>query len=119
MQLTLNLLVLHCKDINATRRFYEHLGFKFTSEKHGKGPEHYASENAGFVLELYPAKDEQQIDQVRLGFSIPLLADVSGDVRHNPEITILKSPYTAGDRLLMLLQDPDGRKVEISQQLHF
>ena len=90
----------------------------FTKEKHDKGPEHYASQNSGFVLELYPVPDGQTPDNVRLGFSVPLLADLAGNVRHSSEVTVLKPPYATADRLIMLLQDPDGRKVEISQPLY-
>jgi hypothetical protein len=118
MPLNLNLLVLRCRDVELTRRFYEKLGFVFTEECHGSGPRHYASESGPFVLELYPCTAAQPPDNVRLGFSTPLLANVSGDIRHDLEMTVLKPPYTAGDRLLMLLQDPDGRKVEVSQALH-
>jgi lactoylglutathione lyase len=118
MGIAVNLLVLRCKDVEATRRFYEQLGAVFTKEKHGAGPEHYAWENAGFVMELYPTRKDQLPDGVRLGFATSLLADVSGPVLHSPGIKVLKPPYATADRLIMLLEDPDGRKVEISQQLH-
>jgi hypothetical protein len=32
-------------------------------------------------------------------------------------MNIVKQPYATADRLVMLLQDPDGRKVELSQPL--
>jgi lactoylglutathione lyase len=118
MTLDLNLLVLRCRDVELTRRFYEKLGFVFTEERHGTGPHHFAWAKNGFVLELYPTPQGQPPDNVRLGFSTPLLADVSGTIRHDPEVTVLKPPDTTADRLVMLLQDPDGRKVEVSQQLH-
>jgi hypothetical protein len=119
MELAVNLLVLRCKDVELTRRFYEKLGISFATEKHGNGPEHYAWQNAGFVLELYPASPRQAPDNVRLGFSTPLLADISGNVLYSPDIKVAKPPYATADRLLMLLGDPDGRMVEISQALHF
>jgi hypothetical protein len=37
MKLAVNLLVLRCKDIEVTRRFYEQLGLAIVEEKHGKG----------------------------------------------------------------------------------
>lgn len=114
----MNLLVLRCKDIEVTRRFYEKLGVDFVEEKHGAGPQHYASEIAGVVLELYPAAEDQAPDNIRIGFSTPFLADLSGNLRHNAAVNILKQPHVTADRLMMLLQDPDGRKVEISQPLH-
>jgi hypothetical protein len=94
------------------------LGLVFAEERHGTGPRHYAWAKDGFVLELYPASAGQPPDNVRLGFSTAVLADVSGAIRHDPEVTMLKPPYTTVDRLVLLLQDPDGRKVEVSQRLH-
>jgi lactoylglutathione lyase len=118
MEIAISLLVLRCTDVNLTRRFYELLGLVFAEEKHGTGPLHYAWENGGFVLELYPASGQQVPDNVRLGFSTPFLADVSGNIVHRPDIKVLKAPYTTDDRVVMLLEDPDGRKVEVSQLLH-
>jgi catechol 2,3-dioxygenase-like lactoylglutathione lyase family enzyme len=118
MELGVSLLVLRCKDVNATRRFYEELGLVFTKEKHGAGPEHYAWDNGGFVFELYPTADNQPPDNVRLGFSTSLLADLVGNLRHTRNVTVLKGPHATSDRLVMVHQDPDGRNVEISQVLH-
>jgi lactoylglutathione lyase len=118
MKLAVNLLVLRCKDIEVTRRFYEQLGLVFVKEKHGSGPQHYAWESGGFVLELYPAAEGQSSDNVRVGFSTPALADLAGILRDRSDVTVVKQPYTTADRLVMLLQDPDGRKVEMSQPLH-
>lgn len=118
MELAINLLVLRCKDMEATRRFYEQLGLAFFTERHGAGPQHYAWQSAGFVLELYPAATNQAPDNVRLGFSTSLLADVTGRIRPGADVKVLKPPHSTGDRLVMLLEDPDGRKVEVSQLLH-
>jgi lactoylglutathione lyase len=118
MKLAVNLLMLRCNDIEVTRCFYEQLGLSFVKEKHGTGPQHYAWESGGFVLELYPAAAGQAPDNVRIGFSTPLLADLSGTLRRSTDMNILKQPYATADRLVMLLQDPDGRKVEVSQPLH-
>jgi catechol 2,3-dioxygenase-like lactoylglutathione lyase family enzyme len=118
MKLAVNLLVLRCKDVEVTRSFYQKLGLNFVEEKHGSGPRHYAWESGDFVLELYPAAEGQTPDNVRIGFSTPFLADLSGDLRHSSAMNILKQPYATADRMVMLLQDPDGRKVEISQPLH-
>src|SRR5262249_37320314 len=118
MSLAVNLLVLRCKDVELTRLFYERLGLEFNSEKHGNGPQHYAWESGGFVLELYPAGEGKPADIVRIGFATPLLADVAGNVRHSADMNVLKPPYATADRLVMLLEDPDGRKVEVSQRLH-
>ena len=119
MTLAVNLLVLRCKDLEITRRFYEQLGLVFVDEKHGTGPQHYAWEHGGFVLELYPAGEGQPTDNVRIGFSTPSLADLAGNLRHRLGVNVLKTPYATADRLVMLLEDPDGRKIEVSQALHW
>src|SRR5262249_24705046 len=103
MKLAVNLLVLRCKDIEVTRRFYEQLGLAFVEEKHGKGPQHYAWESRGFVLELYPTAEGQAPDNVRIGFSTPLLADLAGNLRHSSNVNVVKQPYATADRLMMLL----------------
>jgi lactoylglutathione lyase len=118
MEIAVSLLVLRCKDVEVTLRFYERLGLVFTKERHGAGPEHYACEIAGVVLELYPTAENQAADGVRLGFSTPLLAHIAGNIHHCSDVTVLKPTYATADRLVMLLQDPDGRKVEVSQLLH-
>jgi catechol 2,3-dioxygenase-like lactoylglutathione lyase family enzyme len=116
MKIAVNLLVLRCKDMELTRRFYEQLGLLFAEEKHGTGSPHYAWESGGLVLELYPATEGQQPDQVRIGFSTPALAALADNLRDRPDVKVLKVYVRAG-RHFMLLQDPDGRKVEVTQSL--
>jgi catechol 2,3-dioxygenase-like lactoylglutathione lyase family enzyme len=118
MKLSINLLVLRCASIEETKKFYELLGFKFCREQHGKGPEHFAAENYGFVLELYPLSASQSPDNIRIGFSTPSMAEISGNLLHTSDVTVIKKPYGFNKQLIMLVQDPDGRKVEISQPLH-
>jgi lactoylglutathione lyase len=108
---------LRCKDLDVTRRFYEKIGLVFQKERHGTGLEHYASEIQGFVLELYPVTASQPSDSIRLGFATDNLAEVAGSIRHSTDVMVLKPPYTSADRVMMLLQDPDGRRVEVSQSL--
>jgi hypothetical protein len=116
-KLSIGLLVLRCNDIEVTRAFYDQLGFVFSLEKHGSGPEHFACERDGFVLELYPSSDRHPPDKVRFGLALTLSADSSGDILQYPNLKVLRTPDVVGNRLVMLLEDPDGRKVEISQAL--
>ena len=37
---------------------FECLGLTFVREQHGEGPEHYACEKDGRVLEIYPKKNK-------------------------------------------------------------
>lgn len=57
----INLLVLRCKELEASKQFYELLGFNFVKEKHGEGPTHYSSQGAGFVFELYPLSKNEAL----------------------------------------------------------
>lgn len=118
MNISINLLVLRCKDIDLTRRFYEQLGLLFIEEKHGKGPVHYACNNGGFVLELYPTTDGQSPDNIRVGFLTTDLVTLNGDLVNGSGVKVLKPPAATADRIVMVLEDPDGRKVEISQLLN-
>ena len=68
-RMRLNLVVLRCGDVEASRRFYESLGARFASHAHGSGPEHYASQSDDIVLELYPAEDGPS-DSAGLGFVV-------------------------------------------------
>src|SRR5260370_25202440 len=106
MDLAVSLLVLRCKDVEATRRFYERLGLIFTKEKHSAGPEHYVWESAGFVLELYPSSENQPADCVRLGFSTSLLTDLAGHLRPFSCGTVPKPTYATADPLRPLLHYP-------------
>ena len=90
----LNLLVLRCRDIEATRPFYTQLGLTFTREQHGSGPVHYSTYLGGLLLELYPTNGEP--DNVRLGFSIP------------PALLTQFNLTDHGNR------DPDGRVLVLS-----
>ncbi len=94
----LNLLVLRCRDIEATRTFYTQLGLTFTREQHGNGPVHYSTYLGRLLLELYLTNGES--DNIRLGFSVPpaLLAQFNTHTQDLPQ----------GCR------DPDGRFVALS-----
>ena len=102
----LNLLVLRCKNIELTKAFYEKLGLKFVKEKHGKGVEHYATYVGEMVLELYPLKKGLEIEQSRLGFSVELhcLESMKDEAI---------SCYEFNGQNIVVVQDPDGRKVEL------
>ena len=52
---TLDLLVLRCTDIRATRSFYELVGVAFVLEQHGGGPDHFAAALDEVTFEMYPA----------------------------------------------------------------
>lgn len=100
------LLVIYTESVARCRAFYEGLGLRFVRERHGTGPEHWATVlDGGMVLELYPSEGDRVTHAIRLGFAVPPTA---------PD-----PPLPLGRHLLT---DPDGRKVELyvrSPQLTF
>ena len=109
----LNLLVLRCRDLEACRAFYEHLGLTFAPHVHGTGPRHYAAEAHDFTLELYPGPADENADQTGLGFTVPDLASVHAYLANaglNPG-AVKQNPWG----LTFVLRDPDGRRIELQQ----
>jgi hypothetical protein len=91
------LLVLYSPRLEECMRFYGGLGLRFTPERHGRGPRHYAAVlTDGSVFELYPARPGRETGALRLAFSLPGAATTP--------------PLTPGRHQLA---DPDGRIVEI------
>ena len=91
------LLVLYSPRLEECRRFYEDLGLRFTSERHGQGPHHYAAVLADrSVFEIYPSSPGRETGAVRLGLTIAGAA---------------ATPPLAPGRHLRT--DPDGRTIDI------
>jgi len=105
----LNLLVLRCKNIEITKAFYEKLDLTFIKEKHGKGVEHYATYIGDMVLELYPLKEGRVVEESRLGFS------VEKSCFENMKKYMISS-YEFNARCIVVVQDPDGRKIELVER---
>ena len=109
----LNLLVLRCRDPEASRAFYERFGFVFAEHVHGAGPRHFAAETGGFVLELYPAPSAEYGDQTGVGFAV---ADLRG--LHERLVAGGLGPGAIKDNpwgVSFVVRDPDGRRVEVQQ----
>jgi len=103
----LNLLVLRCENIEASRKFYEQLGLIFVKEKHGKGVEHYSSCLESLVFEIYPLAKGESPCNSRLGFSIQSIRSLISKID-------IHSQYEFNGKINYVVVDPDGRKVEIS-----
>jgi catechol 2,3-dioxygenase-like lactoylglutathione lyase family enzyme len=112
MTLLLNLLVLKTKQLEKLKDFYTNLGLEFIYHKHGDGLLHYSCvlEN-GFVFEIYPT-DQELSDSTRIGFKVNDLKLIREKMQENP-IQIIKNTKQELNEVIILL-DPDGRKVEIS-----
>jgi predicted enzyme related to lactoylglutathione lyase len=113
---SLRLLVLRSRQIQTLKVFYESLGLKFSEEKHGRGPQHYAAILGTLVLELYP------LQETNTGSDIPRLGFEVSDVEKACEkakaagATIKQAPKKTDHGVQALLLDPDGRTVELTQE---
>lgn len=111
----LNLLVLRAHDPARLAAFYSRLGLNFVRHRHGSGPEHFASENAGGVFEIYPAREpDGPSRQVRLGFAI---ADVRQTVAQLSAsgVEIVTAPAASPWGLRAVVADPEGHRVELTE----
>ena len=108
-----NLLVIRSTDIERAVRFYESLGMVFGRERHGAGPEHYASAMGGFVFEIYPRRSEADSTlATRIGFHVD---DVDGLVEtvRREGLEVVRGPFDREDGRVAVLKDFDGHTVEI------
>ena len=111
----LKLLVLRAADLSRSHDFYTCIGLDLQLEQHGAGPQHYACEMEGFVVEIYPARstDEKNAGGM-LGFEVASLAPVLHGLAAMgvvPKQALLMLPHG----LRVLVQDLDGRTVELVQ----
>jgi lactoylglutathione lyase len=105
----LNLLVVRCQDLEASRRFYCALGLPLKTEQHGAGPVHYSCQLRETVLELYPAR--ARVSCVRLGFTVPDVRVAVASVR-SLGASVDREP-TADDETAVV-RDPDNNHVDLS-----
>jgi catechol 2,3-dioxygenase-like lactoylglutathione lyase family enzyme len=106
---SLDLLVLRCSNLEASKVFYESLGLSLKPEQHGSGPPHYSTLLGETVLELYPATTPAPT--VRLGVSVPQLEKALAAVTALGDFVL--SSELEGTPARALVRDPDGNKVEL------
>ena len=108
-----NLLVIRSDDIHQAVEFYQAMGMEFERHAHGSGPEHYASESAGFVFEIYPKKNENDdTRRTRIGFRV---GDVDGVVSRlkQAQATVVTEPVDTQWGRRAVVRDFDGHTVEL------
>jgi hypothetical protein len=115
--MNINLLVIRTSNPKVLKTQYEKLGFEFDYHRHGKGPYHYASEQNGFVFEIYPlTKSMTKADaNIRLGFDIVDLNLVMDNLKDTD--WIIKSEIKDTEwGIVAIIQDLDGRKIELKNK---
>jgi hypothetical protein len=113
----LNLLVIRTENPEKLKSQYEQLGFTFNFHKHGNGPLHYSASINSFVFEIYPlTKSMEKADNsIRLGFDIENLESKLEEIRKTNWVIVSEMQETKWG-ICSIIQDLDGRKVELKQK---
>lgn len=110
----LHLVLIRSANIDRAVEFYEAVGLQFVKHAHGAGPEHYCSENAGVVFEIYPLQPGQTptVD-ARVGFAVESVDTVVASLlaigAH-----VVSQPADSPWGRRAVLADFDGHRVEIT-----
>src|SRR5258708_39784504 len=115
----LNLVVLRAANLEISLKIYQSLGLEFVQEQHGNGPIHYSCEIGNTVIEIYPGKpgtapDRKNAGATTIGFQVEDLDTVVIALGNNG-IIIITAPQDSAWGRRAVVQDPDGRAVELSQ----
>ncbi|MEZ2440420.1 VOC family protein [Chitinophaga sp. RCC_12] len=113
----LNLIVIKTDKLQEQSEFYSDLGFQFDYHRHGNGPYHYASIGGNAVLEIYPLpKGVITPDHTtRLGFIVENLNLTIQHLTHKG-IKIISEPAQTEWGYTAIVQDFDGRKIELTEE---
>jgi predicted enzyme related to lactoylglutathione lyase len=110
----LNLLVVYSRNIEAAKEFYEQLGLTFQSEKHGKGPNHFAAQLGPVVFEIYPCLDASHVSRTRIGLVVPSV-DQAVDHLRRAAAEIVTEPFELPWGRRAVVKDIDGNFVELTE----
>ncbi|WP_283435703.1 VOC family protein [Neorhodopirellula lusitana] len=105
--------MIRSPDIDRAVRFYQQMGMLFDRHSHGKGPEHFASDICGFVFEIYPQRDVNDVTtNTRIGFNVD---DVNGviDLLREIDAAIVTEPTDTEWGRRAVVKDLDGHTVEL------
>jgi predicted enzyme related to lactoylglutathione lyase len=116
---SLNLIVVRSANLEASLTFYGALGLSFVQEQHGTGPIHYSCELGGTVIEIYPGKpgtapDRRNAGATLIGFQIADL-DATLKALEPTGTVVLTAPQDSDWGRRAVVQDPDGRAIELNQ----
>jgi predicted enzyme related to lactoylglutathione lyase len=116
----LGLIVIRVANLEQTVNFYRALGLGFSEEQHGNGPVHYACNLGGTVVEIYPGKsgtapDRRNGGATLLGFQVDSL-EVTLKAIAEIGATVLTAPQDSPWGKRAVVQDPDGRAIELSER---
>jgi lactoylglutathione lyase len=114
-----NAYIVWTPDVARAAAFYRALGVALVDEQHDDGPVHAAADVAGVHVAIYPvdgaharAPGYRTAGGAMLGVEVPSLAVVLAAVGDAP---ILRGPEEMPWGRRVVLADPDGRAVEVTE----
>jgi len=111
----INIVVIRAANIDRSAQFYRLLGLDFTKHRHGKGPEHYASETGPVVFEIYPRQDGNKGSSgLRIGFQVASVDEAITALEDAGAAIISPAKDSPWGRRAVV-DDPDGYRVELTQ----
>lgn len=112
----LNLVVLRAAEPEALSNLFTSFGCAFARERHGSGPEHFACEANGSVLEIYPRSPGQpSTSAVRLGFFVDDLDRVCDELARF-DATVLSGPKRDDRGRHLIVRDREGHTIELTER---
>ena len=118
-QPTLSLLVLRTSHIEDSLAFYQGVGLSLTEEKHGNGPVHYSCQLGETVVEIYPGTPQEILAYRGSGATMPGFRVTSLETTliclNEIGVQILTPPMMNKWGKRAVIQDPDGRAIELSE----
>lgn len=90
----------------------------FKQHQHGKGPSHYAASLDHVVFEIYPLPKgaEKADDTLRIGVTVENLEDIVENLQHSG-VKIIKETSLTEWSYVALIEDTDGRKIELTKKI--
>jgi lactoylglutathione lyase len=116
-------LVLFAADLSRTAEFYRAIGLDLEHEDHGEGPVHFALELGDVHFAIYPTEVSGRAPARRAagssfpGFYVAALDEVTESLRRMG-VTILSEHDQMPWGCRVVVEDPDGRSVEINDRAH-
>jgi lactoylglutathione lyase len=116
-------LVVYAADPARTAAFYRAVGVDLEDEDHGEGPLHFAAELGRVHFAIYPAQTPGRAPARRAGgasfpgFYVTSLDQVSAALA-GLGAAVLQPHQEMPWGCRILVEDPDGRPVEVNQRGH-
>lgn len=110
MTTRLSFVTLRCRDLDASRHFFETLGLESLLVRHKDGSHHYDCRAGDQTIELYPRR-RGDTNELRIGFKVQRLGDVLANLRSQGTeiVQTLGSPIVR----YAVVKDPDGHTIEL------